>query len=252
MKISLSIGLIFCGAIMYYAMTSGLSVVSVLLNPFALFFIISGTVGYSFLVYSIKKSAEVLNFTLELLFFRKDSPDESMYEDLLLQIKSSNTSKEAGAADNHPFVSKAFEILHEKNISASEASNILNLNCGTDTRKYFEYAKVLKNLSKFNYILGLLASVVGLSVVFDYLEVKSFIDLPIILSTAFLSVFMSKIILFPLFSFLEKSGEDAVCMRKIVIEAIVLFKKGHSQKTVTEIAVSRLSALWHGRSNCEL
>lgn len=217
-----------------------------LLNSHALILVMGGTVAITLFSYSMEKISEVWNFVNNGFFFKKTKKDVAMIEDLLVTVKNWYNQSWYQNSSNHPFVNDAFRILSEADISAADVTHILNARREAVARKYFEDAKVLNNIAKYPPHLGLLGASSGMIQMMMGLG-KGGIEtigsaMAVALTATLWGIFLNNFIFLPLSDSATKAAEDEMYIRNMIVEAVILIKKGHPEKVVTETVVSRLSA----------
>lgn len=246
MNSSVFIGVAACIAVVYFGIVHGLSAPEMLLNSHAIILVIGGTVAITLFSYSIEKISEVWNFVSNGFFFKKTKKDVAMIEDLLVTVKNWYANSWYQNSSNHPFVNDAFRVLSEEDITASDVTHILNARRDTVARKYFEDAKVLNNIAKYPPHLGLLGAASGMIQMMVGLG-KGGIEtiggaMAIALTATLWGIFLNNFVFLPLSDSATKAAEDEMYIRNMIVEAVILIKKGHAEKVVTETVVSRLSA----------
>lgn len=246
MNSSVFIGVVACAVVVYFGIVHGLSAPSMLLNSHALILVMGGTVAITLFSYSMEKISEVWNFVNNGFFFKKTKKDVAMIEDLLVTVKNWYNQSWYQNSSNHPFVNDAFRILSEADISAADVTHILNARREAVARKYFEDAKVLNNIAKYPPHLGLLGASSGMIQMMMGLG-KGGIEtigsaMAVALTATLWGIFLNNFIFLPLSDSATKAAEDEMYIRNMIVEAVILIKKGHPEKVVTETVVSRLSA----------
>lgn len=248
MNRSVLIGLIACGLVTYFGIVHGLSAPSMLLNSHALILVCGGTVAITLFSYSFEKIEEVLNFIKNGFMFKKTKKEMALIEDLLVAVKGWYGTDRLYVDMNakHPFIKDSFRILNEADITASDVAHILNSRKEAVSRKYFEDAKVLNNIAKYPPHLGLLGAASGMIQMMMSLG-KGGIDIigsamAVALTATLWGIFLNNFIFLPLSDSATKAAEDEMYIRNMIVEAVILMKKGYSEKVVTETVVSKLSA----------
>jgi len=246
MNSSVFIGLIACCTVVYFGIIHGLSAPTMLLNPHALILVMGGTVAITLFSYSFEKISEVWNFVNNGFFFKKTKKDVAMIEDLLVTVKNWYNNSWYQNSSNHPFVNDSFRILNEADISAADVTHILHARRDAVSRKYFEDAKVLNNIAKYPPHLGLLGASSGMIQMMVSLG-KGGIEviggaMAVALTATLWGIFLNNFIFLPLSDSATKAAEDEMYIRNMIVEAVILIKRGHPEKVVTETVVSRLSA----------
>lgn len=246
MNSSVFIGLIACVTVVYFGIIHGLSAPSMLLNGHALILVMGGTVAITLFSYSFEKISEVWNFVNNGFFFKKTKKDVAMIEDLLVTVKNWYNNSWYQNSSNHPFVNDSFRILNEADISAADVTHILHARRDAVARKYFEDAKVLNNIAKYPPHLGLLGASSGMIQMMVSLG-KGGIEvigsaMAVALTATLWGIFLNNFIFLPLSDSATKAAEDEMYIRNMIVEAVILIKRGHPEKVVTETVVSRLSA----------
>ncbi|MCM2354360.1 MAG: MotA/TolQ/ExbB proton channel family protein [Pseudobdellovibrio sp.] len=246
MNSSVFIGVIACATVVYFGIVHGLSAPSMLLNSHAIILVMGGTVAITLFSYSMEKISEVWNFVKNGFFFKKTKKETAMIEDLLVTVKNWYNGSWYQNSSNHPFVNDSFRILNEGDISASDVTHILNARREAVARKYFEDAKVLNNIAKYPPHLGLLGASSGMIQMMMGLG-KGGIEtigsaMAVALTATLWGIFLNNFIFLPLSDSATKAAEDEMYIRNMIVEAVILIKKGHPEKVVTETVVSRLSA----------
>lgn len=246
MNSSVFIGVIACATVVYFGIVHGLSAPSMLLNSHAIILVMGGTVAITLFSYSMEKISEVWNFVKNGFFFKKTKKETAMIEDLLVTVKNWYNGSWYQNSSNHPFVNDSFRILNEGDISAADVTHILNARREAVARKYFEDAKVLNNIAKYPPHLGLLGASSGMIQMMMGLG-KGGIEtigsaMAVALTATLWGIFLNNFIFLPLSDSATKAAEDEMYIRNMIVEAVILIKKGHPEKVVTETVVSRLSA----------
>lgn len=246
MNSSVFTGVVACGVVIYFGIVHGLSAPKMLLNSHALILVLGGTVAITLFSYSMEKIGEVWNFISNGFFFKKTKKDIVMIEDLLVTIKNWYGGSWYQNSSGHPFVNDSFRILSERDISVADVTHILHARRETVSRKYFEDAKVLNNIAKYPPHLGLLGASSGMIQMMmglgkDGIEVIG-AAMAVALTATLWGIFLNNFIFLPLSDSATKAAEDEMYIRNMIVEAVILIKKGHPEKVVTETVVSRLSA----------
>lgn len=219
----------------------------VLLNAHAVILVLGGTIAISFLTYSPKRLAEVMDYILFGFLFRFKKTEVAVAKELIycIDVFYRKTPSFSLREKPHPFLGDAIVMLNKTTMTPQSLQEALLNRRNSVKRKFLEDAKILNNIAKYPPHLGLLGAASGMIEMMSGLGVAGTNSIgaamAVALSATLWGVGLNNFVFLPLADNAMKSAEDDVYLRDIIIECAVMMKKGSTHELVIKTCLNRLS-----------
>lgn len=240
-------GLSACFLVIYFGIVHSMTNPIILLNHHAMILVCGGTIAIAFLSYSTKRLAEVFDFIILGFLFRLKKTESATARDLISCIDRRYnrypTFKIVGRI--HPFLDEAFRLLDRQDLEFKHLRSTLLDRRNAVKRRYIEDAKILNAIAKYPPHLGLLGAASGMIEMMTMLG-KSGVDsiggaMAVALSATLWGIGLNNFIFLPLSDNSMKASEDEIYLRDIIIECVLMMKRGEDYDSVVRTVISRLA-----------
>lgn len=240
-------GIALCCLVIYYGIVHSLSNPMVLMNAHAVILVLGGTIAIAFLTYSPKRLAEVMDYILFGFLFRMKKTEVAVAKELIycIDVFYRRAPSFSLREQPHPFLGDAVALLNKKVHTPQALQEALLTRRNSVKRKFIEDAKILNNIAKYPPHLGLLGAASGMIEMMSGLGVSGTDSIgaamAVALSATLWGVGLNNFVFLPLSDNAMKAAEDDVYLRDIIIECIVMMRKGSTHDEVIKACLNRLS-----------
>lgn len=239
MNISVLIGMVIAGLVLYFGAIGGVSKPAIFLDSHAMILVIGGTAAAAFIAYPIKKILGLVQIFISRVVLNRHVKHSDLVKEFVAAapVAKVNPSALADRKTPHPFVSEGYGLISEGVLSESELKEVLTQRSLFFKRDYGGDAKIWLALAKFPPAFGLMGATSGMIAMMASLEENQ--DnigsaMAVALVATFWGIAVANLILLPLSDYFQKLVTDDQTMRQLVIEGLMMIKRRESSLVITE------------------
>lgn len=254
MNISLILGLLAAGLTMWFGVFSSVETPKFYMDSHALILVFGGTFAASLIGFPIEKLLGLLNALINW-FSRKKIPDYKIVEELYdVAIYYRKYRDILSSVDfSHPFIREGFGFVKSEKFNDRQLQMVLSKRIQAFKTEMHNDSKMLTAMAKFPPAFGLLGASTGMITMMLNLNSGGSKAIgpamAIALVATFWGIALANLIFLPLADFANKIAQDDSHTRLIIMDGLVLIKKGEDPLVMVEVLRSHLSPDDRGKIN---
>lgn len=247
MNISSMIGSIVIGLVLAFGVFLGSSDPKIFINAHALILVFGGTIGITLVIYPFSRLVDIIDFFAFAFLVRSGKNSLKVATELIGGVQAyyrnpNDVNLESSAA--HPFIKEAFALLAYSQLTFEQLQFILENRKESFRIKYQEEAKTIATIAKFPPALGLLGASAGIIEMMSGLGMGGSSSIGHAMAVALVATFwgitLANFGILPLGDYAHRVAEEDLHMREMIIEGVLMIKRGFPENVVIEQMRSRL------------
>jgi chemotaxis protein MotA len=233
-------GVFIALAVLYFGVFRTAPNPAIFLDSHAIILVLGGTLAVTLIAFPLQKLEDIVSLIIFGVLKKKKATALEQAKDLvrLANLRFANQPINISNTEKHPFMREALHLLVKEHLDADELKSVLVKRSDFFKKKYTEDAKTLNAIGKFPPAFGLLGASTGMIAMMANIgqgqQDKIGDAMAIALVATFWGIAIANFILLPLADFASRVVIEDQHVRYMIIDGIVLIRKGEDPRVVME------------------
>jgi len=248
MNLSVPIGFIMAGCIVYFAATHGIKNASVFLNVHAAVIVAGGSFAAAIICFPIRYFINMIGVFLGTMTGRRRAATLRTITEIVELSEATNNGRplrELVEGVKNPFLREALHLCESGGLSEVELQEVLEKRVEIQNERYKRDGFTFKIIGKFPPAFGLVGTSLGMISLLQGLGEKDAFEklgpsMSIALVATFYGLILANFVFIPIGENLSQASEDDLIMRRIVVDGVQLLREQKHPILVKEYLESYL------------